>query len=170
MDDALNFSPHELTFTWWGCCSYVFHTNQPSLLTPFYSVLVSISVFVALSTVFHSINSPDNSSLSHSVLLVWFLPSLVLSTTYLSLSLDESHLQSWYNPSWLTGLKAPTNLLTFNFTCHSFLNSHIFVHYRNVMKQNSQCHSSFWQQPYHAAPGVYHQVDSECFWNPVNGG
>ena len=54
---------------------YVFDKNQPSLLTPFfYSVLVSISVFMALSTVFHSINSPDNSPLSHSVLPVLFLP------------------------------------------------------------------------------------------------
>ena len=58
--------------------------NQPSLPTPFfyYSVLVSISVFVALSTAFHSINSPDNSPLSHSVLPV-FSALLVLPTIYL---------------------------------------------------------------------------------------
>ena len=37
--------------------------NQSNLPTPFYSVLVSVSDFMALSTVFHSINSPDNSSL-----------------------------------------------------------------------------------------------------------
>ena len=53
---------------------YVFDMNQPSLPTPFYSVLVSVSDFMALSTVFHSINSPYNSLLSHSVLLVLFLP------------------------------------------------------------------------------------------------
>ena len=53
---------------------YVFDINQPSLPTPFYCVLVAISVFVALSTVFHSINSPDNSTLSRSVLPVLFLP------------------------------------------------------------------------------------------------
>ena len=53
---------------------YVSDINQPSLHTPFYSVLVSVSVFMALSTVFHSINSPDNSPLSHSVLPVLFLP------------------------------------------------------------------------------------------------
>ena len=57
--------------------------NQPSLPTPFYSVLVSVSVFMALLTLFHSINSPDNSSLSHSVLLVLILPYWVLSTMYL---------------------------------------------------------------------------------------
>ena len=34
----------------------------------FYSVLVSNSVFTALSTVFYSINSPDNSPFSHPVL------------------------------------------------------------------------------------------------------
>ena len=33
----------------------VFDINQPSLSTPFHSVLVSVSVFMALSTVFHSI-------------------------------------------------------------------------------------------------------------------
>ena len=44
--------------------------NQPSLPTPFYSVLVSLSVFKTLSTVFNSINSPDNSSFSDSVLPV----------------------------------------------------------------------------------------------------
>ena len=49
---------------------YVFGINQPSLPTPFYSVLVSVSV---LSTVFHFINFPDNSPLSHSVLPVLFL-------------------------------------------------------------------------------------------------
>ena len=53
---------------------YVTDINQPSLPTPFYSVLVSVSVFMALSTLFHSINSPDNSLLSHSVLLVLILP------------------------------------------------------------------------------------------------
>ena len=53
---------------------YVTDINQPSLPTPFYSVLVSVFVFMALSTLFHSINSPDNSSLSHSVLMILILP------------------------------------------------------------------------------------------------
>ena len=53
---------------------YVLDINQLSLLILFHSVLVSISVFIALSTVFHSINSPDNPLLSHSVLPVLFLP------------------------------------------------------------------------------------------------
>ena len=33
---------------------YAKDMNQPSLPTPFYSVLASVSVFMALSTVFHS--------------------------------------------------------------------------------------------------------------------
>ena len=53
---------------------YVFDINQPSLPTPFYSVLFTVSVFVTLSTVFHSIYSPDNSPLSRYVLPVLFLP------------------------------------------------------------------------------------------------
>ena len=53
---------------------YIFDMNQLSLPTPLYSVLVSISVFMALSTVFHSTNPPDNSLLSHTVLPILFLP------------------------------------------------------------------------------------------------
>ena len=53
---------------------YVFDIIQLSLPTSFYSILVSVSVFMILSTVFHSINSPDNSPLSHSVLPGVFLP------------------------------------------------------------------------------------------------
>ena len=52
---------------------YIFDINQPSLPTSFYSVLVSIPVFNALSSLFHFIKSPDNSPLSHSVLSVLFL-------------------------------------------------------------------------------------------------
>ena len=71
---------------------YVADINQPSLPTPFHSVLVSVSVFMALSTVFHSINSPDNSPLSHSVLPVLFLPywsfQLYISLWYVSFNPD----------------------------------------------------------------------------------
>ena len=49
---------------------YVKDTNQPSLPTPVRSVLMSVSVFKALSTVSHSINSPENSPFSRSVLPV----------------------------------------------------------------------------------------------------
>ena len=44
---------------------YIFDINQLSLPTAFYSVLVSVSVFMALSTVFHCINSPNNSFTCH---------------------------------------------------------------------------------------------------------
>ena len=54
---------------------YVFDINQPGLPTPFCSVLVSVSVFIALSTVFHSINSTDNSPLSFCVLPVFLVVS-----------------------------------------------------------------------------------------------
>ena len=60
----------------------VFDINQPSLPTPFYSVLVFISVLMALSTVFHSINSTDNSPFSHFVLLVLFLPYWSFQSLY----------------------------------------------------------------------------------------
>ena len=53
---------------------YGFDINQLSLPIPFCSVLVSLSVFMTLSVVFLSINSPDNSPLSQSVLPVLFVP------------------------------------------------------------------------------------------------
>ena len=84
--------PRGLTFMWWGC--YGLNINQPSLPTPFYSVLASTSVLMALSTAFHSINSPDNSPFSDSVLLVL----LCLIGPFNYISLYESLLQPWYNP------------------------------------------------------------------------
>ena len=95
--------PQRLTFTWWVCCSLFFDRNQPS--TTFYSVLVSISVFIALSTIFHFINSPDNSPLSHcSSSLISAL--MVLSAIYLFMKVS-------FSPEvillWLIGLKARTN-------------------------------------------------------------
>ena len=53
---------------------YVFDVHQPSLPTSFYPHFVSISVFMALSTVFYSINSPNNCPFFHSVLLVLSQP------------------------------------------------------------------------------------------------
>ena len=53
---------------------YVKDIHQPILPIPFYSVLVPISVGMALSTVFHSINFPNNFLLSRSVLPVLILP------------------------------------------------------------------------------------------------
>ena len=47
------------------------------------SVLVTVSVFMALSTVFHSINSPDYSPFSDSVLPVLSLPDWWSLTVYL---------------------------------------------------------------------------------------
>ena len=59
--------------------------NQPSLPIPFYFVLVSLFVFKDLSTVFHSMNFPDNSPVSHSVLLVWSYLCLIDPFNYISL-------------------------------------------------------------------------------------
>ena len=69
---------------------YVFDINQPSLPTPFYSVLASISVFMALSTTFHSHKS------SQLLSIFWFCSSshisalLILSSTYLFMKISFS--------------------------------------------------------------------------------
>ena len=76
--------PRGLTFTWWGLCGLCY--GQPSLSSPFYSVLVTISVFLALSAVFQSINSPGNSPFSHCLISAL----LVLSTRYLCIKVSFS--------------------------------------------------------------------------------
>ena len=59
-----------------GMLLFMSDINQPSLPTPFFFKFCSwsISVFMALSTVSHCINSPDNSSFSQSVLPILSLP------------------------------------------------------------------------------------------------
>ena len=79
INDHLNFNVfydplHGLTFMWLGCYGLCLRHKPTKLAHSLYSVLVAVSVFMALSTVFHSINSPNNSLLSHSVPLVLFLP------------------------------------------------------------------------------------------------
>ena len=69
---TLSFSPRA-QFDAVGTLLFMFDMNQPSLPIPFSSILVSVSVFMALSTVFHSINSPDIPPFSDSVLQVFAL-------------------------------------------------------------------------------------------------
>ena len=66
--------PSGLTVTWWGCCGLCPWHKSTELAHSFYSLLVPVSVFMTLSTVFHFINPPDNSVLPHSVLPDLFLP------------------------------------------------------------------------------------------------
>ena len=76
-------SLHGLTFLWWGCYGFCLR-HKLSKLAHFFkkSVLVSVFVSMALSTVFHSINSPDISSLSHCCSSGLISALLVLSTKY----------------------------------------------------------------------------------------
>ena len=80
---------------------YVLDIKQPSMSTIVHSVLVSVSVFMALSTVFNSINSPNNSPLSHAVFQVLFW----IIDPFNYISLYESLPQLWYNSFGWLGLK-----------------------------------------------------------------
>ena len=62
-------------------------------------VLMSVPDFMALSTVFHSANYPDNSPLSHSVLLVLFLPNWSFQL-YISLWKSPSALIKFFVVDW----------------------------------------------------------------------
>ena len=52
---------HAGSFTWWGCYGLCLRHKPTELAHSFHSVLVSVSVFMALSPVIYSINSPNNS-------------------------------------------------------------------------------------------------------------
>ena len=95
-----------LTFTWWGCYGLSFWHKPTELARSFLFCSCVCFCLHGPSTVFHSINSPDSTPLSHSAFPVLFLPRWSFQ---LYMSLYESLPQSWYNPLWLTGLKAPTN-------------------------------------------------------------
>ena len=84
---------------------YVFDINQQSLPTHFYFAFVSIFVFTALSTVFHSASSPDNSPF----LTLLFRSHFWLTGPFNSISLYDSLPQPLYSLLWLTGFKALTN-------------------------------------------------------------
>ena len=86
----------------------VFNINQPSLPTPFYSVLVSISLFMALSTVFYSIYSPDYSPISHSVLQVLILPYWSFQL-YVALLKSSSALIQSIAVNWAQNTSQQTN-------------------------------------------------------------
>ena len=86
--------------------------NQPSLPTPFCSVLVSISVFTTISTVFRSINSPDNSPLSHSFLPVLNLALLALCTKYFCMKVSFS--RDIIPSGWLGSKHQLTNSMKFS--------------------------------------------------------
>ena len=83
------YASHWLTLTLWGCYGLCLRHKPTERAHSFYSGLVSVSVFIALSTVFHSINSPDNSPLSHSVFLVLFLPDLSFQYIFLYENLPQ---------------------------------------------------------------------------------
>ena len=71
-------SPRGLTFSWWGRFGLCLRQTPTEFAHSFYYILVSFLSLWPLSVVFHSMNSPDNSPLSHSVLLVLFSPLLVV--------------------------------------------------------------------------------------------
>ena len=69
-----------------GMLRFMSDINKPSSPTPFYSVLVPVSVSMALSTVIHSINSSDNSPFSD----LFFQPYLFIGLMSLYIALRKS--------------------------------------------------------------------------------
>ena len=66
--------PRGLTFMWWACYGLCFWHKATELAHSFLFCSCVCSCLHGPSFVFHSINSSDNSPLSHSVLLILYLP------------------------------------------------------------------------------------------------
>ena len=91
-----------------GTLRFMFLTlNLPSLPTPFCSVLVSVSVLWSFQLYFIPWILPT----TRRFLTLFFRSYFCLTGPFNYISLYESLLQPWCNPSWLTGLKVPTNYL-----------------------------------------------------------
>ena len=95
-------NPRGLTFTRRGCYGLCRDINQRSLPTPLHSFLVSVSVFMALSTVFHSIHSPDKLS-AFSLSSCGLISALLILST-ICLFMKVSHSPDVILCGWL-GLK-----------------------------------------------------------------
>ena len=98
--------PHEFTFTWWGFGGLC-QRHKPTEL---------VHSFLFCSCVRFCLYGPFNCILFHKVsrqLSVFSLCSSGLLSALIGpfnyISVYESLFQPWYNPLWLTGLKAPTN-------------------------------------------------------------
>ena len=84
---------------------YVFNINQPSLLTPFDSVLVSIRLYGSFNYI-----SFDKffRQLDLCFLTLFFRSYFYIIGPFKYIPLYESLLRPWYNSLWLTGLRAAT--------------------------------------------------------------
>ena len=69
-----NMCPRGLTFTWWGCYGLCQRCKPTELAHSFSFRSCIYFCLMARSTVFHSLNFPDNCPFSHSVLPVFSLP------------------------------------------------------------------------------------------------
>ena len=94
--------PRGLTFTWWGCFGLCFWHKPTELAYSFFFV------YFCLYGPFHCISFHILSrQLSAFSLFSRSYFCLIGPLSYMSL--NKSLLQPWYNPLWLTGLRAPTN-------------------------------------------------------------
>ena len=84
-------TPHGLTFMWWWCFGFCQRHQSTELAHSFLLCSYVCFSLMSLSTVFHSINSSDNSPFSHSALPV-------LSLRYWSFQL---YVSLWKSPSAL---------------------------------------------------------------------
>ena len=88
-----------------GMFRFMSDINQPSLTTPFYSVLVLFLFLWPFQLCF----IPEILPQTLRFLTLFFRSYVCLIGPFNYISFYESIIQSWYNPLWLTGFKIPIN-------------------------------------------------------------
>ena len=108
----LHKRPRWLTFTWWGCYGSCLWHKPTELARSFKKkIILFLCLFLYLWPFqLYFIQWILQTTLR--LLTVFFVSSFCLIGPFNYISLSESLPQPWYNPLWLTGLKAPTNKLT----------------------------------------------------------
>ena len=104
-----------LTFTWWGCYGLSFWHKPTELAHSFLFISCVCFCLYGPFNCISSINSPDNSPLSHcssGLISAVLVKSIMYLCMKVSFNPDNS-------PLWLTGLTAPSNFQLYISLCKS---------------------------------------------------
>ena len=105
-------SPRELTFTWWGCCGLCLWHKPTELSHSFFILFLCLFLFL---WPFDRILVHKFSQQLSAFVLCSSCHISALLVIWTTIVIYESLPQPWYNPLWLTGLKAPTRYVAMFF-------------------------------------------------------
>ena len=102
--------PRGFTFTWWGCCDQCLWHKPTELAHSLFILFLCLFLSLLPFQLYFILLKFLPTTLRF--LTLFFRSYFCLTGPFNSIPLYESLPQPWYNPLWLTGIKAPTNQLT----------------------------------------------------------